>query len=530
MSINRREFLKLSTLLTASTFMQQGFELIPKRLSTDPEAKNVLIILFDALSAININFYGYPRETMPNLTRLLERATVYHNHHASSNFTTPGTASLLTGRHVWEHLAIKLTDEVKPELTTKNIFHHFENYYKLANTHNIYADILLAQFGAALSQHDEPISFLLKYDLVKSSMWFSDLMKNDRDTAMLFMTRLVDTTLDGYLYSLLFPSLLGQVDYAPPPALAARFPRGLPEAHEGLFILEDAIDWIIEKTQSLPQPFLQFFHFLPPHDPYKTRKDFFNVFLDDAFMPPEKPPHPVMIPSNKVSRERELEVRRWYDEFLLYVDSEFTRLFTSLDQLGILENTVVVFTSDHGELFGRGTRGHSDSYLFDPLVKIPLIIFDPGQTQRKDIYTLTSCIDVLPTLLHYTGQSVPANLPGQILPPFSTTSSESPRTIYALDSRHNLDHSHITIATLMMRRDNMKVIRYSGYADSYRYYGHTEKLEAMQTDADPFFEVFNLDNDPEELNNLALTSSAEIQELVDELEQFYRENVEYPQV
>ena len=62
MSISRRDFLKFSTLLTASALFQPSLQVFPSRLSSDPIAKNILIIVFDAFSARNINFYGYPRE------------------------------------------------------------------------------------------------------------------------------------------------------------------------------------------------------------------------------------------------------------------------------------------------------------------------------------------------------------------------------------------------------------------------------------------------------------------------------------
>ena len=70
-------------------------------------APNVLILLFDALSAKHISTYGYPRETMPNLTRFAQQATVYHAHYSGGNFTTPGTASLLTGTYPWSHRALE---------------------------------------------------------------------------------------------------------------------------------------------------------------------------------------------------------------------------------------------------------------------------------------------------------------------------------------------------------------------------------------------------------------------------------------
>jgi arylsulfatase A-like enzyme len=528
-TINRRDFLKFSALLTASTFMQPSLILFPTQLSPDPNAKNVLIILFDTLTASNISFHGYRRETMPNLTRLLDRATVYHNHYASSNFTTPGTASLLTGRHVWDHHAIKLSDEVRSELANFNIFTLFDDYFKQAFTHNHFADIFLTQFSEAISQHQAYKELFLEYQLAKSSPWFDLLMRNDPDTGLLFKKLLADSSISGYLYSLLFPSLLGQDEYQPPAKIAAHFPRGVPEADgRGPFILEDAIDWIIQQSTSLPQPFLGYYHLLPPHSPYNTREEYVDFFLDDGYQPPEKPPHPVVIPNTIITIEEELQNRRHYDEFLLYVDYEFNRLFTYLEQLGVLENTLLLLTSDHGELFERRMKEHNDPYLFEPATKIPLIFFEPGQTERKDIHTLTSCIDVLPTLLHYTNHKIPSSLPGDILPPFAEPSAKQNKRVFAMDARLNREYSHITTATLMMRKANMKVIRYSDYADNYRYYGHQDKLNTMQIKSEIYYEVYNLENDPDELINLALDPSAESQALIDELEQFYRQNVEYP--
>ena len=91
--------------------------------------------------------------------------------------------------------------------------------------------------------------------------------------------------------------------------------------------------------------------------------------------------------------------RRWYDEYILYVDSEFARLYHHLEENGILENTWLVLTADHGEMFERGITGHQAPPMFQPLVRIPLVIFAPGQESRVDIYERTNAIDVLPTLM-----------------------------------------------------------------------------------------------------------------------------------
>jgi len=81
---NRRDFLKLAGALPLGLFTSK----LDKHFSLQSDKKNVVIVVFDAFSAYNMSLYGYPRETTPNITRLAERATVYHNHYATSNFTT----------------------------------------------------------------------------------------------------------------------------------------------------------------------------------------------------------------------------------------------------------------------------------------------------------------------------------------------------------------------------------------------------------------------------------------------------------
>ena len=67
-----------------------------------------------------------------------------------------------------------------------------------------------------------------------------------------------------------------------------------------------------------------------------------------------------------------------------------------------------------GKCSERKMNGRRRFLFVDPMIKIPLIIFEPGQTERKDIDNLTSSIDLLPTLLQYAGQQIPTDLPGQI--------------------------------------------------------------------------------------------------------------------
>ena len=144
--ITRRDFLKLAGMLPLSfTAPRLLNSLKPMRQSG--KAQNIIIIVFDAFSACNISLYGYQRETTPNIARWAERAVVYHNHYAGGNFTTPGTASLLTGTFPWTHRALGYYDTVEASFVNKNIFSAFQNHYRLAYTHNPVANKFLTQFS-----------------------------------------------------------------------------------------------------------------------------------------------------------------------------------------------------------------------------------------------------------------------------------------------------------------------------------------------------------------------------------------------
>ena len=285
--------------------------------------------------------------------------------------------------------------------------------------------------------------------------------------------------------------------------------------YENTFLLEHAINWIQNSIRDFIQPYIGYFHLFPPHDPYNTRREFVDTFLNDGWEPPNKDFHHLS-PKRRVTREEQLSYRRDYDEFILYVDAEFDRLFAFLEQEGILENTWVVVTSDHGEIFERGLIKHGTIHLYQPLVKIPLIIFEPGRESRQDIYSPTSCVDVLPTLLHLTDHPIPGGLEGDILPPYRNTEIDPNRGVYALRAKLIRDSwGPLTSGTMMMVKDRMKAIRYFGYRDAYDF--------ELYMESDPYYEIYNLEDDPEEMSNLARQNTPEIKALMDELEEKYYE-------
>src|SRR5919197_4136356 len=102
MTITRRSFLK------TSFWSAMGLWGLPFRSALDRlinPSPNIIILVFDSLSARHMSLYGYPRDTTPHLSQFAEHATVYHRHYSTGNFTSPGTASLLTGLYPWTHRA-----------------------------------------------------------------------------------------------------------------------------------------------------------------------------------------------------------------------------------------------------------------------------------------------------------------------------------------------------------------------------------------------------------------------------------------
>ncbi|HMD80325.1 MAG TPA: sulfatase-like hydrolase/transferase, partial [Anaerolineales bacterium] len=282
--LNRRDFLKLAGLLPLSLSAPRLLRSLDP--SIQGQQKNVVVIVFDALSAYDISLYGFPRETTPNINRLAKRAVVYHNHFAGGNFTTPGAASLLTGVLPWTHRAFNHNQKVADPFVKNNIFSAFEDYYRISYTHNGFANTLLKQFHENI---DDPIAreafFLESFDTLISA-----LFKNDDDIASISWLRSMRVKENGYAYSLLLSHLYESIQEKRIEDLKKVFPRGIPTTGADYgYLLETAIDAVGRRLSEIPQPFLGYFHFMPPHHPYRTPLEFFNAFKEDGFKAVEKP-------------------------------------------------------------------------------------------------------------------------------------------------------------------------------------------------------------------------------------------------
>ena len=478
---NRRELLRLAAALSGTAALPPMVRILPARQSAGSAKPNVLIVVFDAWSALHLPIYGYARDTTPNLTRLAERAVVYHQHYSGANFTTSGTASLLTGVYPWTHRAFRMYTPLADSIKSQSVFHAMAGHHTIVYSHNTLANTLFDQFQQRLDDYIPQHELMLADNgLVQR------LFQWDRDTSSVSWLRTVrEAENGGYAYSLLLSKFYRELRSQQTAYLENLFPRGVPAILSGdYFVLEQAIDALSEKLFDAPRPFLAYLHFMPPHDPYRTHRDFVDRFRNDGYEAPEKPLDAFGRP--KYHRRLTGRWRTEYDEYILYVDREFDRFYTRLQELGVLEDTWLILTSDHGEMFERGITGHRGVTLFQPVIRVPLLIFEPGRTRRLDIRTPTSAVDILPTLLHITDSPPAEWTEGVVLPPHAEART-SDGSIFAVEAADNDARKPLTKATIAMVKGHYKLIYYMGY----------EALPGGER-----LELYNIQNDPEELHDL----------------------------
>jgi arylsulfatase A-like enzyme len=496
--VSRRDALKIIGALGASLVAAKALNVASslKAESADAGKPNFIVIVFDTLSARHLSLHGYGRKTTPNIEKFAKTSTVFHRTYAPSNFTTSSAASMLTGVYPWSHRALDFYSPLLESFNRKNIFSQTSSVYQsTVYTHNVHVLNILEQFQKDVTLI-KPIADLVTYNANQLPNSF----KNDHLMGF-YATKRWRETFYAPSYSLFL-----QPAYAFSQTLSyaqvnekykEQYPLGLGDRDGYLFRLEDAIDWIIQYAARVAQPFLGYFHLLPPHEDYRPRAEFLGMFANDGFKTPDKPEH---FFTNHIKQEQLLGLRQLYDEYIAMVDAEFGRLIQELQNQGTLDNAYLILTSDHGQLLERGVHGHSDPPMYEGALHVPLIVHAPGQTAGKDVHSLTSLLDIVPTILHLAQQPELEYVEGRILPGLGGE-EDADRIVFSMHARQNAKLSPLTKVSLAAMQGKYKFVQYKGYTG----YANVEEL-------------FDLENDPEELNNIAAEKSAVAAMLKDALQ------------
>lgn len=370
-----------------------------------------------------------------------------------------------------------------------------DTHNTLGFAHNRLADLVVSQAARYLDTHVDSSSFNVEHTFVYNL----PLFKKDVAVAYSSFEDNIFQTADGSDNSLFLGPLyrlfvLGK-RIKLTHELGNNYPTGLPDTTE-LFTLEDLADGAINILGNLQEPALAYLHFYPPHSLYHPTAQFANAF-HDGWAPLAKPIHPLAYDKNSVNFSN--DARRLYDQYLASWNSEVSRVFDYLQASGLLDRSYVVITSDHGEMFERGEVGHWTPLLFDPVMRVPLMIFSPGQKGRRDVHTFTSSVDVLPTLAHLAGIPTPAWAEGKLLPEFGGVENSS-RSLFTVDAKNNASFAPLTRTSIALMKDSAKLSYYK-----YPNYGIEE------------FEFYDLAGDPEEMSNLYPAHPAAAAAMQDEL-------------
>jgi len=177
------------------------------------------------------------------------------------------------------------------------------------------------------------------------------------------------------------------------------------------------------------------------------------------------------------------------------MDAQVGRVLDTLDRLQLADNTIIVFTSDHGYHLGEHGQWHKMS-LFEESARVPLLVVAPGQAVTGAVARApVSQVDLFPTLAELCGVTAPGNLQGQSLKPMLADPQWAGRG-WAVTQVSRKTASEAKSATVTER--DAKPERYFGYSLRTPRWRYTEWDEGRRGR-----ELYDHDSDPRELTNLA---------------------------
>ncbi|MGQ0552651.1 MAG: sulfatase [Planctomycetota bacterium] len=309
---------------------------------------NVVIWLVDTLRPDHLGCYGYARPTSPNIDALAASGVLFTDAHAHSNWTQPSVASILSGRDPLSFSA-EFTSPVPEGLEL--------------------AAEVLARHGYATAGFTVTAATAARYGFAQGFATYEEL----------------DLLLDPKQRKTRSAELYGADS-----------------------LVDVAVDWI-DRGSFGAAPFFLFLHSVDPHAPYGDRA------TPNSFAAPYDGPVDgsveFLVEAQRTDYVYSAADRQYildrYDDDVRFNDEQFGRLVASLSERGLLEQTLLVVVSDHGEEFwehGGPQPGHGHRNLHRELTQIPLILsWKDRLPAGVRVDGLMRGVDILPTLLDLAG-------------------------------------------------------------------------------------------------------------------------------
>ena len=422
-------------------------------ISVENERPNILWIVMDTVRADHISCYGYQRNTSPNLDGIASEGILFENVISAGPWTLPSHASMFTGLFPSKHG----TDAEHPwldyDFQTISEVLSANGYMTFGYTNNLVAGT--------------------KNNLDQGFKTFEQTERGASDTG---------------------PELSEQLKIS-------YFRR---EVHDFLLIDDGAYEtnevvkkWIADAEQA-EAPFFLFINYMEAHEPYHPPPAYAAPFLPSGVklaraMKVNQQPPSYLAGNVKMDAEDFEILNALYDGGISYLDFRMGQLFDYLRELEVMDDTIIIITSDHGENFGEHKLMGHHFCLYDTLLHVPLVIrypelFEPGvrvseQVQLTDLFpTILDMLDIDWDRDYIQG----SNLLSKI---------ESPGDDYAIAE---CAPAHGVMTTMKKR---------SGGQFDYSVYAR--RLKAVRTEefkyiwaSDGLDELYNLKQDPAELTNI----------------------------
>lgn len=326
-----------------------------------PVAPNVLLIVLDTVRAASLSLHGYSRRTTPNLDRYAARGVVFERAYSTSSWTLPSHASMFTGR--WSH---ELTADWDTALDGR--YPTVAEVLRQAGWHTggFVANTFYGSWEHGLSRG------FTRYDDYRSSP-SQVLASSALGQALGCATR--NEYGCWWRDELRWYELLG------------RRPAG--------HVLSAFLNWLDDRGAE--RPFFAFLNLFDAHAPYLPPAPY-----DTLFGPKRNRGNPMHLdlPGWRWTPEAVEYERDAYDGAIAYLDAQLGRLFETLEARGVLETTLVIVTSDHGEEFmEHGVMTHGNS-LYGPSLHVPLMVMLPGRAAGgRRVAEAVSVRDIPATIL-----------------------------------------------------------------------------------------------------------------------------------
>ena len=362
------------------------------------KAPNVLFLMSDDLNTA-LSGFGHPQCKTPELDKLAERGMRFENMHCQYPVCGASRASLMSGLYPYTNGTLgnagTLRGNMPDVLTMSQLFR--KNGYRVGRVSKIYHMGIPGEIIAGTAIRDDPHS----WDEVVN-------IKAPEQNAPGVSTH----------WS---PKDKGSQTFEGVEA------EGDDLVHADGMAASHAIDFL---KRHKDKPFFLACGFVRPHVPLVAPKKYFDLYDRNAMIAPVVPENdledvPEIIRNYKrnstsygVTPELHKGLLEAYYASISYMDAQVGRVLDALEELGLADNTIVVFTSDHGYLLGHHHK-FQKQHLFEESTRVPFIVSVPWMKKQRGKTTkhITELIDLYPTLANLSGLKAPKNLHGTSMVP-----------------------------------------------------------------------------------------------------------------